>query len=671
MPGTPPILNRLTNWVLHPCLIEADRETQRRARLTAAFSLLLMSLGPPYVTAFWLLDMPVSVSAVIICNLSIGVGLHSLRRRASLHLAAVLTTLAMFCVVTGVAAASGGIHSAALAWNPVIPVLGMVLSGRRSGMLWLGIIMAQLGAFIGAEATGVPLPMELAEAHRLGSAIAILPGAVLVLSLFAWMSEQVKEEMLQRVDQARAAVDAAHTHSRLLLDNFSEALFVVRADGRIQPGASAMTERWFGELYPQTTLVDLLCRFTPDRREWIDLAWEGVTDGFLPPELSLSQLPDRISRDEQVWELSYTPLYDDDDSELDRILVVARDITRELAAAEAERLQHELLAVCTMMGQDRRGFVEFVEDADRLVADLVNGDDDLDVLSRKLHTLKGNAGIFRLSHIAEVCHGIEERLIQDNEPHHLVRLVRRELAPKWETLRTQIDQILGSGNSGLDVTREEFASVLAMVRAESPAMAQVLETWQQERVSRRFEQYARHIERLAHTLNKGDVTVVLEDRDGLRLPRGPMADVWASFVHLLRNAVDHGLECPEERTVRGKTPAGRIRLAAAVVDGDVVLSIEDDGRGINWKLIQDKAAGLGLPSVTRDDLTVALFCDGLTSRTDLSAVSGRGVGLSALRAAVIGLDGRIEVHSQRGKGTRFDLCIPVGRLGMQPMQQVA
>ena len=130
----------------------------------------------------------------------------------------------------------------------------------------------------------------------------------------------------------------------------------------------------------------------------------------------------------------------------------------------------------------------------------------------------------------------------------------------------------------------------------------------------------------------------------------------------VRNAVDHGLEPPADREAAGKPPVGTIRLRAAEADGRVVIEIRDDGRGIDWNRVAQKARLLGLPWDQPEDLVAALFADGLSTKDSVSETSGRGVGLAAVRAACRELGGDVSVTSEPGKGSCFTMVLKSGVL---------
>jgi two-component system chemotaxis sensor kinase CheA len=128
---------------------------------------------------------------------------------------------------------------------------------------------------------------------------------------------------------------------------------------------------------------------------------------------------------------------------------------------------------------------------------------------------------------------------------------------------------------------------------------------------------------------------------------------WSALVHAVNNAVDHGIEDPETRKARGKPEAGNLWMLACREGTDLVISLRDDGKGIDWKRLAEKGAERGLPNSTKAELIDVMCADGVSTRDNVTGTSGRGVGLAALREAVISLGGQLDVESEQGKGTTF------------------
>ncbi len=136
----------------------------------------------------------------------------------------------------------------------------------------------------------------------------------------------------------------------------------------------------------------------------------------------------------------------------------------------------------------------------------------------------------------------------------------------------------------------------------------------------------------------------------------------APLEHMLRNAIDHGLESPQQRERAGKPPVGVIRLSLRQENNELIFELSDDGAGINLARLRQKAVELGMPQLdenSSDEQVMQLISTpGLTTATEVSEVSGRGVGMDVVRSEITALGGRIEVSTKRGKETRFISHLP-------------
>jgi two-component system chemotaxis sensor kinase CheA len=175
-----------------------------------------------------------------------------------------------------------------------------------------------------------------------------------------------------------------------------------------------------------------------------------------------------------------------------------------------------------------------------------------------------------------------------------------------------------------------------------------------QRMSRIVREAAEATGKPARLVTSGDTTEV--DKTLIEQLADPL-------THMLRNAVDHGLELPEARRLSGKDPCGTIRLSAAHRSGSVILTIGDDGAGLNRPKILEIARRKGLiaPKLELSDAEIdaLLFLPGFSTSQAVSNLSGRGVGLDVVRNAVTALGGRIAITSSPGKGTEFTLSLPL------------
>ena len=135
------------------------------------------------------------------------------------------------------------------------------------------------------------------------------------------------------------------------------------------------------------------------------------------------------------------------------------------------------------------------------------------------------------------------------------------------------------------------------------------------------------------------------------------------LTHMIRNSVDHGLEVSERRVSLGKSPEGEIRLSAAHRSGRIVITVQDDGAGIDRNKVRQVAIEKGLISSTVElspqEIDGLLFLPGFSTASEVSNLSGRGVGMDVVRSEITGLGGRVGISSQRGQGTILTISLPL------------
>jgi two-component system chemotaxis sensor kinase CheA len=181
-------------------------------------------------------------------------------------------------------------------------------------------------------------------------------------------------------------------------------------------------------------------------------------------------------------------------------------------------------------------------------------------------------------------------------------------------------------------------------------------------VRRVFERLPRVASELAHALGKR----VQVDTFGeeVEVDRAVLDHLDDPLLHLVRNSVDHGIEPPDVREASGKPPVGRIHLASARIGSTICLRIEDDGRGIDAEKVRRRAVERGLlPELVAEDLPLErigelLFEPGMSTRDEVSEVSGRGVGLDAVKSRIEALGGTIALKMSAQGGVAFDIVLP-------------
>ena len=176
-----------------------------------------------------------------------------------------------------------------------------------------------------------------------------------------------------------------------------------------------------------------------------------------------------------------------------------------------------------------------------------------------------------------------------------------------------------------------------------------------------FQRMPRLVREAANATGK-QVRLVMEG-EGTEVDKTVIERLSDPITHMLRNAIDHGLESPEERSAAGKPEEGTVRLAALHRSGRIVIEVSDDGKGINRPRVREIAVKKGLiaadASLTDDEIDNLIFLPGFSTANAVSSLSGRGVGMDVVKRSIQALGGRIAISSQPGKGSAFTLSLPL------------
>jgi HPt (histidine-containing phosphotransfer) domain-containing protein len=459
------------------------------------------------------------------------------------------------------------------------------------------------------------------------------------------------EDMEERVRERTLALNERNAKMRVVLDNVSQGLVVVDREGALSSERSAILDRWFPEGLPSH--VAGFFEHAPKVWESFQANWQQLLEGFLPLELCADQLPRELAHDGKLFEFAWQPL-SDARGELRSVLVVLSDVTELRRREQAEQFQKQLMVIFEKILADQHAVSAFVHETDQLLAEIESGVERADVEKRLLHTLKGTTAIFGLTDFSSQCHTCETAL--ESEQRRMRPEERAQLARLWRETRAGFERFLNAQSHGLQVPIENYEAALERLQRDRHSLAGDLALWKLESARSRFERIAEQAQKLAVSLEKAPISVDIED-GRVYFVDDVWTPFWSAFIHVVRNALDHGIESPDERARVGKGP-GSLRLRAYLTAEAFVFEVADDGRGIAWERLREKARAAGLPSETHDHLLSALFADGVSTKDAVDELSGRGVGLAALRAVCDEMQAQIEVSSTQGEGTTWRFVFP-------------
>ena len=394
-------------------------------------------------------------------------------------------------------------------------------------------------------------------------------------------------------------------------------------------------------------------------------------------------------------------IIDKGSGETPNILVVIEDITRAKAMqAEIEKSEKENMQL-KAIAEDPDLFCEFLRetqkilyDANLLAKDLSQASDFKPLVNemfRGVHTIKGTAASFSLDAIAAESAELENSLDQLREANTIHQNVITETQTALDNLSLSVQEIVEKtekllglsigpdSDTMLKVPAKTIQSIISildetpMLPKSKQKLMHQLEQLRKISVKKGLGQSLKIIPGLINRLGK-DVLFVLNDNQ-IAIDCDTARELNTPFVHLIRNAFDHGIESNEERALAGKNEQGTVTLNVSEDDMALTLSIADDGKGLDAEKLKQSAIKKGLitpeqaDTMTESECHALIFKPGFSTAESVSDVSGRGVGMDAVLTTIKDtLKGEIHVESKVGEGSTFIITIPT-RMGSTGKEQ--
>lgn len=444
-----------------------------------------------------------------------------------------------------------------------------------------------------------------------------------------------------------------------ILDNVTFGFLVVGHDLAIREGFTQSCHELFGGHVEAGARLDALLGLDDNSRMMLELGFDEIYEDLMPEALLVAQLPSRFEQQGgRVLHLEARVIRDGDGA-VDSLLMTVSDITA-LEAAQKESMQNRVLI---SLLQQKDAFCSFLQDTREQLhaAQHAVKENDRVVVRRVVHTIKGNTAIYGIHNIAQLIHDIEEDdPIEEAELDRIRGAFRGFLEANAEVLQLDFDN---PTSAGLQLSSAHVQQLRSMLN-HSDSDQRAFRSWAAEVIQKPASQVLGplepFVERLAERLGKS-VSFTIEGADTL-VDANTVRPVFLNLTHLLRNSIDHGIEAPEDR---GDKPAeAQVWLKIEDDGAQWVLTLSDDGRGIDTGRLIDKCLRAGALSepeaaaMTHEQRLQLIFRDGLSSADEATDISGRGVGMSAVKMTVESLGGQIKLWSLPHRGTQFTLTIP-------------
>ncbi|HYX37509.1 MAG TPA: ATP-binding protein [Oligoflexus sp.] len=451
--------------------------------------------------------------------------------------------------------------------------------------------------------------------------------------------------------QARE-IQASRIKMKTVLDNIHEGIMIIDPKLRVTSGYSPYLETIFdreGQDLTQSSLLHLLFpeghATHPSAVMMQEVLRSCHGENELSWELNHDHLPREIKLGSKILELYWQALYNRQ-GQIQSFLVTARDVTAQRdieQAMQAEKahvrlLQHVLEEILAGDIAAIRHFItKMGTELDRIHA-AVFQTNQLKQAFRELHGWKGAARTLGLKQLASIVHQLESNL--DITAGRLINPLQAE--HQWKSLvhaHADFVELLGHMTNQHERQPTNLYSYSPLYAAE---------------IGRRLASVGLH-----------DQGLVIQD--GIKDWReGRLAAIHEILLHAITNAIDHGFILPmqNQKTIA----AAVIEIKAIKTDSDVIITVRDNGAGINWQKLAEKAEHQGRLADSKERAAEILFEDGISTATHATETSGRGVGLSAIRNICLSLNGAVKMQDAPGGGTLLALRFPVDELSISRTQ---
>jgi two-component system chemotaxis sensor kinase CheA len=475
---------------------------------------------------------------------------------------------------------------------------------------------------------------------------------------------EVRAAELKKYSETLEAEVARRTEAiKTILDNVTFGFLVVNRELTVQPECTKSCYRLFETSKVEgVNLCDLLGLADRARLTFV-LSIDQVFEDVLPPEASIAQMRRKFAMHSgRVLQID-AGVVRATSGDVSSLLLTISDITA-LEAATRESNNNRTLVSILKQRESFRAFVLEAKQQLEAARKAIQGGSPA-IARHALHTIKGNSASYGLEDIVQLVHEIEDSVeLKTTDVDRVGSALRSFLQGNERVLEMSYDAV---GEEGFAVSREQMSDLRTLISSLGElgdSHAAGLRRWTAGLLRKPAWQVLGPIDdfaqKLALRLGK-NVTVEMCGSD-TTVDVETVRPVFQVLTHLIRNAIDHGIEGPLDR--KGKPLTGRLQLELSDQPNAYVVRCTDDGRGVDTEALGRRAIAMGLltresvASMGEKELLDLVFVDGLSTAPVTTSISGRGVGMSAVRTAVEKVSGKVEIRSRRGEGTTFSLTIP-------------
>lgn len=504
--------------------------------------------------------------------------------------------------------------------------------------------------------------------------------------------QEYNEKLEIMVEERTADLQKALQMQKAMVDGLNQGLFIFDITTKALPVYSRPSETIF-ETIPSGKYVDELLNISEENKDsFRELCKNLILEELLDFNDLIEMAPHYMenSQKRKIY-INYTPIRNSE-NKVSGVVVIATDKTDEIEAIKKAQHEREYVQMVIKILSDKSLFMKFVSDSFEEISKLkeivrgkLSSKDKKSILFRKAHTLKGTSATFHLDEIAETCHEMEDiiaslygQYVDTDLP--LAPEIEENLVSKIEEVENEFNEILKNNQEVLKLESWEdhepkveinFSTVrdhyrmLLEQRSHTQLTTNFFNLFYSRPIKRLLNHYNDVIQQVARARKKIIAPVKVFHND-IRIVEENYFELFESLIHIFRNIVDHGIESPEDRKRTGKTQEGNVKIEVTETTEDhtkfLEILISDDGKGIDPNSVKEKIRELGrwdeIATKSNEEIIQHIFDGGVTTKEEVTEISGRGVGMDVVKDEVEKLNGTVWVESQMGVGTSFKIRFP-------------
>jgi len=482
-----------------------------------------------------------------------------------------------------------------------------------------------------------------------------------LLSQLQGYNKKLETVVDQRTEELKKSLDLQST----MIDSVSEAFMIVDRNAIISTTHSRVTGEIFEKNPSMLRFGDLLGLDLKEHNEIAGL-FEAMISGKAPFEELKQFLPDQVRINEnKVVAIEYCPMINLK-GKFTNIVVTASDITTEITSIEESEKQKQYVEMVLAVLKDKENYFDLVSEIKRLPEDF-HSKQELSEFYRHIHTLKGNAGHFKITEVANILHNIEEKIESGDKDLSTVideNLDNLKIKLKEVTLKQKewlgVNPYYGGIDKSKEVSIETLEKFTLMLKAEDVSF-DLYNVFLDHIVSiplmKNFHKYHELLLNLSVVEN---IKLSKVEWNGFNFKVLPNRydNIFNNFVHVYRNIMAHAFKGRNEQE---NTVISSAKVISKNNKKHLKIIVSDNGNGIDIEALKTCLISKDLYKKEMNNETILnmIFEDEISTSSVVNQISGRGVGLSSLKAALINIGGEITIHSEQDKGSEFVMSFPL------------